>query len=139
LAISTASRRTSGVDFFDLVYPGFSQDVLLRIAFHTRGEHSNFLLLLFRLICELSWPGRYHLEGYPVYLLTHNEEAAIAEMVLARMTQAYAVNGGGFTNHAAGRNNPVSWDAGRSIRMRRHELRRSGQDFCLWDREFPPF
>jgi hypothetical protein len=27
-------RRISGAEFFDLVYAGFSQDVLLRIAFH---------------------------------------------------------------------------------------------------------
>ncbi|KFY07656.1 hypothetical protein V492_06941 [Pseudogymnoascus sp. VKM F-4246] len=97
---------------------GYSKRVAARIQEHIAFRSTNYLMSLFRLIFRDRFPTRrYDIEGHAVMRCISHEDAAIGEILLTTLAQAYVTDGGGFCHQPAGEN-VVSANAIEHLRWR---------------------
>ncbi|KFY47043.1 hypothetical protein V494_00218 [Pseudogymnoascus sp. VKM F-4513 (FW-928)] len=82
---------------------GYSKRPAARIQEHIAYKSTNYLMSFFRIIFHDRFPTRrYDIEGNVVLRCMTHEDAAVGEILLTTLAQAYTTDGGGFCHQAAG-------------------------------------
>ncbi len=104
-----ANHPDSSPVYVPMVYIGYALDNESRKMQHNAyNDQSNWLANAFLAIAKIHWlDEKYTFTHWAICPLARERQASIAEMVLARLTNAYYHNGGGFNIALAGQTNSI--------------------------------
>lgn len=86
-----------------LKYVGYAASATKRWHSHQSGNNSNYLMGLFKAICAVKLASKgYDLRKYMIVTLAEPEEAPVAELIVAELSNSYYDSGHGFNIAGAG-------------------------------------